>query len=105
LIKGLAVAPEYRGLGLEEAIVSEACRRFRNFEYSRGSIQVGSTQVEWICALLRAGFSLDITTGRDRAFWSELQPFLAEPLPRQPLARATDWFKGVVGLKREIQQI
>ena len=104
LIKGLAVAPAHRGLGLEEAIVSEACRRFRNFEYCRGAIQVGSTQVEWICALLRAGFSPEITTGRDRAFWSELEPFMAEPCPRQPLARATGWLKGVVGRRRAVPQ-
>ena len=105
LIKGLAVAPAHRGCGLEEAIVSEACRRFRNFEYSRGAIQVGSTQVEWIRALLRAGFCPDVTTGRDRAFWAELGAILAEPCQRQPLSKATDWLKGVVGRKREISQV
>ncbi len=104
LIKGLAVTEAHRGRGLEEAIVSEACRRFRGFEYNRGAIQVGSAQVERIRALLHAGFCPEVTTGRDRAFWSELNGLLAEPCQRQPLAKATDWLKGMVGRKREIAQ-
>jgi GNAT superfamily N-acetyltransferase len=104
LIKGLAVAQAHRGRGLEEAIVAEACRRFRGFEYSRGAIQVGSAQIEWIRALLRAGFCPETTTGRDRAFWGELNGLLAETCQRQPLAKASDWLRSMVGRKHEVAQ-
>ena len=71
-ICGLAVLLAHAGRGLEEALLSEACRRMKQFGYTGTSLDTSSSRLSEIERCLKLGFLPEVVRPGDPSIWDDV---------------------------------
>jgi ribosomal protein S18 acetylase RimI-like enzyme len=99
LVKGLAVALAHSGRGLEEALLSEAIRRFENFGYEQARVSVGANRLDQIRLFMNFGFQPEVRSTREEAAWKDIQMALGDVARVPFLLRLAGWLRRLISNK------
>jgi GNAT superfamily N-acetyltransferase len=91
LVKGLAVVLAYSGCGLEEALLSEAIRRFESFGYEKAEAALTANRLDLVRLFLKFGFQPDIRSLHEEAAWKDIQGAFEGVRQAPALIRLAGW--------------